>query len=147
MNWLFYALLSPALYTIVNFTDKYIIEREIPDYRGMPIFTALTGFLTGTIVWVVGGTPLLNMQDSGLILFTGMLTVWGAVLYFTAVPDEAASNLIVLFQMTPVMVLIMSLIFLQESLMPEQLLGFALILAAAVGVSFKRGGGNFHLSR
>ncbi len=29
MNWLFFALLAPAIYAIVVFIDKYIIEKEI----------------------------------------------------------------------------------------------------------------------
>ena len=148
MNWLLFAILSPAIYTVVIFIDKYIVEREVPDYRGMVIFSALMGLLAGTLFWVLGGFPLLSARNTLLILVTGMLTVWSAALYFTAIMTEASSNVIVLFQITPVMVLVLSFVFLRETLFPKQLLGFVLILVAAVGVSLRQaGGGRIRLSR
>ena len=39
MNWLFYALLSPAIYTVVIYVDRYIVEREIPRPLAIPIYS------------------------------------------------------------------------------------------------------------
>ncbi len=147
MSWLFYALLSQALYTTSNFVDKYVLEREIRDYRGMPIYTAIMGFVFGVLLWIVGGFPLLSARDALLVILTGVLVVWTSPLYFKVLSDEDTSQIIVLYQMTPVLVLVLSFIFLQEHISPEQLLGFVLILGAAVGVSLKQGEGSVWLSR
>lgn len=148
MSWLFYALLSPAVLTIVNFGDKYIVEHEVRDARAMPIYAAIMAFITGAVLWVLTGFPILDGRDTVLVLLTGALSSWGSALYFRALSYEEASKIIVLLQMRPMMVLVLSLIFLNEVITPEQLLGFVLILGAAVGISLNRSDiGGFKLSR
>ena len=110
MNWLFFALLAPAIYAVINFIDKYLLEKVIKDYRGMPIYTAISGLIVGTILWVINGFPLLPIKDGLLILLTGILSIFGFSFYFRALAEEQASKIVVLFQMTPVIVLILSLI-------------------------------------
>jgi len=138
MNWLFFAILAPAVYSIVNFTDKYIVEREVIDYRGMPIYGTIMGLIFGTLFWIGSGFPIISTRDTLLVVFTGMLTIWGAALYFKAISDEAASKIIILFQMSPVLTLLLSFLFLKEVISLKQLLGFVLILTSAIGVSLKK---------
>lgn len=138
MNWLAFALLSPALYTGVVFIDKYVVERRVPDYRGMPIFTALSGFLFGTLLWGFGGFPVLNATDTVLILLSGMLTAWASALYFKTLLDGETSSIIVLYQMTPVFVITMSFVLLNETIDVRQLAGFGLIIFSVTGVSLRK---------
>ncbi len=153
MNWLVFALLAPLIFTLVNFVDKYIVEREVKDYRGMVIFTAIMALAAGTIFFILGGFPLLPAREMAIILFTGALTAWGAALYFPAISGEDASNVIIFFQITPIFTLILSMIFLDEVLTAGQWLGFILIFASVIGVSVfsqprhKREGKWFQLSR
>jgi drug/metabolite transporter (DMT)-like permease len=146
MNWLLFALLAPAVYTIVNFTDKYLVEREVPDPRGMVIFTAILSVVSGTLFWVLAGFPIPKPTDALLMMGIGMLIVVAAYFYFAAMTREAASSVIVFLQMTPIAVLVLSFLFLGEKLSGDVLLGFALILGAAVGVSLQQTGGRFKLS-
>lgn len=138
MNWLFFALLAPAIYTIVNFIDKYIIEVKVKDYRGMPIFGAITGFFVGTLFWIITGRPLLPPKDALLIMLAGMFTIWGAAFYFKALAKEETSKIIIFFQLSPLLVLLFSSIFLKESLSVKQLVGFAFILTSTISLSINR---------
>lgn len=153
MNWLVFALLAPLIFTLVNFVDKYIVEREVKDYRGMVIFTAIMALAAGTVFFILGGFPVLPAREMAIILFTGSLTAWGAALYFPAISGEDASNVIIFFQITPIFTLILSMIFLGEVLTAGQWLGFILIFASVIGVSIfsqpkqKRAGKWFQLSR
>lgn len=146
MSWIVFALLSPAVYTLVNFVDKYIVEREVPDPRGIIIFTAILSAVSGTLFWLLGGRPLLDSHDAALVMLTGALTVGAAIFYFMAMSREAASNIILFLQMTPVVVFVLSLLFLGESLEAKKVVGFVMILGAAVAVSHKPGMGRFKLS-
>lgn len=139
MNWLFFALLSPAVFTVVNFVDKYVVERAVPNPRGIVIFVGFLTVIAGTIFWLIAGFPILPLPDAAVIMGGGVLALLAAVFYFNAMTQEAASNIIVFLQMTPVVVLTLSFIFLGETLGIEKLLGFALILCAAVGVSLRLG--------
>lgn len=146
MSWLVFALLSPVVYTLVNFIDKYIVEREVPDANGIIIFTAILSTISGTIFWLLGGRPLLDPADTLLVMLTGMLTVGAALFYFLAMSREAASNIILFLQLTPIVVFILSLLFLGETLELREVVGFVLIIGAALAASHKPGAGRFRLS-
>jgi drug/metabolite transporter (DMT)-like permease len=143
----FFALLAPLVFTLVNFADKYIIEREVRDPKAMPVYAGIMAFLTGTTLWVITGFPVLPLHDAALVMFTGALATWGSALYFRAISSEEASSVIVLIQMQSLFVLVLSILFLSETLTLTQFIGFALILTAAVGISLKGGqAGRFRLS-
>lgn len=137
MNWLFFALLAPAIDTVILYIDRYVIEREVTDYRGLTIFGAITGSIAGTAYWVMTGFPILGLQDALIIIFTGMMSIWGLALYYKAVSQEETSRIINFFKATPVFVLILSFLFLKEAITFKQLIGFFLILTSVIGVSLK----------
>ncbi len=146
MNWLVAALLAPATYAVVNYVDQYIVVREVGDYRGMPIFAAIMGFVVGTSFWFLAGFPILTLRDSLIVLLTGALTIWATVLYFRAISTEEASKLILFFQVTPILILVLSFIFLNELIAYKQFLGFILVLLAVGVVSIQKNEGNLNLS-
>jgi drug/metabolite transporter (DMT)-like permease len=146
MNWLFFALLAPAIYAIVVSFDKYILERQVKDYRGMPIYGAISGTLFGFLLWVITGFPILDFYNTILIIFTGVLTIFGAATYFKALSNDEASKITILFQFTPVIVLILSYLFLKEGINSVQLMGFLLILFATIGAEFNKKQFKFGLS-
>ncbi len=146
MSWLFYGLLAPAMFTIAIFIDRYILDHEIDDYRGMVIYSALTALVLGVILVIAAEFPVIALRDLALILFTGMMGIWGVALYFWAMNVEEASAVIVLIQMIPLFVLILSWLFLGDTLTVRQLGGFFLILTSAIVVSVRRVEMKFTLS-
>lgn len=146
MSWLVLALLSPLVYSLVNFIDKYVIEKAVKDYFGMPVYTALVAIVFGSTVWLLAGRPLLPLSDAALILSSGALTAWGALLYFKAISEEETSSVIVVMQLQPVLILVLAAIFLDEKLHSRQLWGFVLVLIAAMGVTFRRPAGQLRIS-
>ncbi|MBZ0283643.1 MAG: EamA family transporter [Anaerolineae bacterium] len=147
MSWLFYALLAPAILTAVNFVDKLIIEKHVRNPLGMPIYAAITAFISGCVLWVLTGFPVLTPQDTVLVLITGMLTSAGGAIYFQALSKEETSKIIFFLQIQPVMVLVISLVFLNEDISLEQFIGFVVILTAALALSMNNGLAGFKLSR
>lgn len=146
MNWLFYALLSPALYAAVTFIDKYLIEAEVEDYSAMPIYMGLVGGLAGVVIFLVTGMPMIPLHDTLLVLGTGILTCFAYSLYFKAVSLEEASHINFLFQTFPVITLILSFAFLGERISLQQFIGFIIILTAVIGVTKKKDDHFFQLS-
>lgn len=136
-NWLFFALLAPATYAIINYLDKYLIESKVKDYRGMPLYSAIAGFIFGTGAWFLFGFPLLNWFEGFLVLLTGIISVFALTMYFRALSQEETSIIIILFQLGPLFSLSLSYLILGESISHNQLLGFLLILVAAIGTSLK----------
>lgn len=145
-TWIFYALLAPAVYAVVNFIDKYLLSKEVKDYNAMPIYTAITGFVVGTLFWVVNGFPLLSSRDSLIVIATGILTTWSLIAYFKALSFEETSKVIILFQMLPIVTLLLSFLFLKETITPKQFIGFILIIFASIAVSVEKEKKGFILS-
>lgn len=143
--WFLLALLSPAIFSVVNFVDKFVVESKVKDYRGIPVYSAIVGFAGGTILWLLFGRPVLPFFDALIVLLTGALTVWGYAFYFRALASSQTSYIIGLFQMIPVITLLLSFIFLQEKISPLQLGGFFLVLFSAVALSYQKSKKKFKL--
>lgn len=145
-NWLFFALFAPATYAVVNFIDKYLIESKVKDYRGMPLYSAIAGFVFGSVIWGIYGFPTLPWFEAIIVIITGILSVTAATLYFKALAQEETSIIIILFQISPIFSLILSFLILGEQISATQMTGFGLILVAAVGASIKSTRKTFSLS-
>ena len=147
MSWLVYALLSPLIFTIVNFVDKLILEKHVRNPASMSPYIAVMAFLSGCVLFVVTGMPALPFRDVAIVMFTGILTAIGALFYYRALATEETSKVIVLIQIQPVMVLILSFLLLHETISILQFVGFVLILGAAVTLSARRGLGGIQFSK
>jgi len=128
--WILFALLSPAVYTITNFVDKYLLSRKVKDYNALPIYTASVSFVFGIIWWTVAGFPTLPLKEGTIIIFTGIITVFSIVVYFKALSLQETSVVILLFQLSPLFTLLLSALFLHESITNKQYIGFIIILLA-----------------
>jgi transporter family protein len=135
MNWLFFALLAPAVLTITIFTDKYIVGNAVKDYRGVVLMQALMGFFVGTFFWIATGFPRLGAFDACIVLTSGILTIFAGAFYFKALKEEEASYIIFMLQMIPIFVMILSFLLLKETISLRQLLGFCIVLLSAMAVA------------
>jgi drug/metabolite transporter (DMT)-like permease len=135
MNWILPAIIAPAIYALVIFVDKYILEKEIASLLSLPLFTSIAGILFGFIFWSLNDFKLIPAEQFFLILLVGAITNWGNLLYFKAVSDEDSSLIIILSQLHPAIVLLLAWIFLNEALAGSQILGFILILVPAIALS------------
>jgi drug/metabolite transporter (DMT)-like permease len=130
--WMLFALLSPAVYTITNYVDKFLLSKRVKDYNALPIYTASVSFIFGFVWWAIVGFPLLPPFDAGIIILTGMITIFSIVLYFQALSTEETSTVILLFQLSPLFTLLLSSIFLKEVISNQQYIGFGFILGATL---------------
>ncbi len=126
--WLLLSILSPALYSISNFVDKYLVEKKVPDPY---VITLLGGFLSGIVgvlmIFVIGFSNI-GILNTALIILSGMFLTFYLVPYYSAMKMEDASRVVPYFQFIPIFVLVFSYLFLHEVLNLWQLLGFLVIL-------------------
>jgi len=139
MNWIAFAFLSAQLFTFVYFFDKFVVTSVIKDYRGMPIFGGITGFIVGTLFWFIAGSPVLPLVDACLLLLSGVFTIWAGVLYFGAVSKADTSLIIIICRLATVFTLIFSAIFLNQFISINQFIGFCIILLSILGISLSKG--------
>jgi bacterial/archaeal transporter family protein len=141
MSWVVYALLAPMVFIVVNFIDKLIVEKEIRNPLSMPPFVGIVAALSGLVLWVITGFPALALSDMALVMLAGALHGMAAAFYYRALSLEETSKIVILFQMQPVVLLVLSFVFLGETISLQQLIGFVIILSAAMALSVNRQAG------
>lgn len=147
MHWLIPALLAPAFYTLVNFFDKYLVVKVLADYRGLPIFTGLAALIAGYVFMIMSGFSIPPAADIVLILISGCLMLFGLASYYQALTIAETTEVIILMKMIPLFTLILSLIFLGQTLNLSQLIGFLLILVGTLLISLQKNTTNFKVSK
>ena len=139
INWLLPALISPLMFSMIILFDKYIIEKEIPTFWGIPILSSISAGFFGTVIAAINGFNSLDRIDGILIIAAGMLTSWGTVVYFVGMKAEQSTIVMMMMQMSSVIVLVLSFIFLDERISLNQFIGFCLILFAGILLSVSKG--------
>jgi len=138
MHWIIPALVAPFINASVNFVDKYLISARVKNHWAMPVYSAIVNFLLGTAVWIFYGFPLLGTRDSIFALASGFLLALATAIYFFLLFREDTSKIVFLFALTPVLVLAMASFLFGQEITPVQYLGFFLVMAAVLSVSWNK---------
>lgn len=133
-NWLFYALLFPALFGVVNIIDDNFLRKV---YRSSYFGAIISGFFGMFPLLGVFYFPIQIASASTILVgvLAGFLTVIYYLFYFKALEKEYPSVVIALFNLTPIFALIIAFLFLGEILTFYHFLGFGLILGASTILS------------
>ncbi len=129
-----YALATPAFYSISNFIDKYLIDKKIREPMAITAVSSIVAGMLGLLVGFITGFKMIGYSQIALIMLGGMLLTFYLMPYFEAMKLEDASRVVPLFQFIPVFTLILSSMFLHESLSLKQILGLFLVVLAGVSL-------------
>ncbi|KKR33418.1 MAG: Conserved hypothetical membrane protein, DUF6 family [Candidatus Gottesmanbacteria bacterium GW2011_GWC2_39_8] len=129
MSWFIYAIAAPFVWSFTNFIDKFLVEKKIGVYT-FYIFTVWFYALSGIIILLIIGKPFLPINSAIFALLSGICFLY-LIPYFIALKLEDTSRIMPLFEFTPLFVLIISYLFLHETLTLLQLLSFPFIVAGA----------------
>ena len=134
---IFFAILSPALYGINNFIDKFFLEK----YRLHPviitIFSGIFACFTGVIILLFAGFYTNDIRSIFIIVCSGFLNALYVLPYFKALSEDETSRVIPLFQFVPVFVLVLSFFFLQERFYVMQYIGCVIVIVGSFLLSLK----------
>ena len=119
---------------------KYIKNPYVLTLLGgiAPLIISVIIFLFYKLEWI-GLVPIV------VILLAGIIQIIAVFAFYKALAKEEVSRVIPLFQLTPVFVLILSVIFLKENLTLNQYIGFILVLLGGFFIGLKRIEGVFKL--
>lgn len=138
MPWYIYALITPTLYSVSTYVDKFLLEKRI---RNPLAVTALSGVLSGMLGIVVASiTGWRSVGGAGIwvLLSAGFLLIIYLIPYYEAMKREETSRVIPLFGFVPVFTLIMSSIFLHEGMGVRQIIGMLIVVFGGFLLSVKR---------
>jgi len=127
VEWFYFALLSSLLISGVNIVDKILIS----DFKIPPLVYVLVISATSLMPLVTLLFFPLTTLSIGVVLFTivvGFVRIYYTLPYFQALTIEEVSRVVPVLQLTPVFVLILSSLFLQEALRPQDYVAFVLLV-------------------
>ena len=137
--WLLLAFCGPVCWAVSTHIDKYLVDRYFrdSDTAVLMLFTALTGVAFLPVIWWIEPT-ILKPGTGAIAVMTasGVLYMGAMLFYLRAIQSEEASVVAPLFQASTLFTFLLGYVFLHERLGLVQLLGGAMIVAGALGLSF-----------
>lgn len=152
MHWFFLTLISPFSHAIVNFLDKFLINRytkseDAPSVGSLILFSSLFSILILPI-FLLFGIPAAPIEFTAVLplLATGLFYFTGLILYLYALAREDVSNIVPFWLTAPVFDFILAWFYLGEQLSSLQMFACLAILLGAVILSIGRDeNGEFHV--
>lgn len=138
MNWFFFAIANPFLAAIDSLGEKLLVDKHVKDAIVIVFNEGLIFFLFGLSILLWHSLAYLSFLQISALLLSGMLFLYYLIPYFKALSKEETSRVIPLFQFIPIFVLILSYIFLHETISGKQLIGFFIIFAGAFLLSAEK---------
>lgn len=142
MPWYVFAALTPTFYSFSVFTDKFLIEKKIKDPFVLTVLLGVGSGIVGIILGIITGFQRIGFVQTGFMLFAGMLLLLYLFPYFKAMKIDDASRVIPLYQFIPVITLVLSAIFLKETLTFRQIIGLLIVVAGTFLISLEKIEGN-----
>jgi len=138
MHWFLIALISPILYSIVTHLDKYLIDRFKTDTEergvgGLILYSTLFGLLVALLLSpFLGAKILIPLSDIGILFLVGISGVTATILYLYAMEKDEASIVAPLFQMIPVIGLVLEYFILGLIPTSIQIIGSFFVVIAGI---------------
>src|ERR1700742_4437886 len=139
--WLLYAFSGPIFWAISTHIDKYLVDRYFrhTDTAVLMVFTALVGLALLPVIWVFDPTVLKPSLTAMLVMAASGILFMGAMLfYLRAIQTEEASVVAPLFQANTLFTFLLGYLFLHELPHWPQLMGAALVVGGALGLSLDK---------
>lgn len=138
MSWIFFALCATVLWASVNVFDKYTLSKLVNRPLMPLIIIAFMGLMIGVVTLAGLGFPVLSEFDFLLAFIAGIFYLAMNLFYLKAVQIEEISKVVPLFSLSPLFLMVLAVLFLDETLSPAKYEGVCLIVTGAILISSNR---------
>jgi drug/metabolite transporter (DMT)-like permease len=139
MEWYIFALLAPAFWALNNVIIKFLITNKFKNNLSL-IFTVISCDSVFAVAVLLLGSVAYSFPHSLLALTAGLMPLTAFWFYSKALITEEVTRIVTLFQLIPVFVVVLSVIFLNEILSIQRYIGISLIVTASILVSYRKTG-------
>ena len=146
-TWIYFVLLSELMWALTSLIDKIMISKN--HIKSPFVFIIFNGLMNVLLLFLLPFFSFgkLGAADIVISLAAGIFLTFGVIFYYKAVQNEEISRVLIMWQFTPIFVLLFSFLFLKEILTANYLIGFFLLLAGGLAVSYKKMNSSFKLSK
>jgi drug/metabolite transporter (DMT)-like permease len=146
MNWLVFVVIGHFFWASNAVISKVLITKYVNNIFVYAIFIGLVSFLP---VLAVPFKPI-ALPDFSLLLIaliTGMFYVYALIPYLKALSIEEVSRVMPIWRFTPLFVLILSILFLDEQLTDYELMAFFVLFLGGLLISIHKTKDTFKVSK
>lgn len=150
-GWFLYALIPPLLYAITNHIDKALLSHYFDEdgVGTLVIFSALLSIVIVPVAYFAGGEAIFSLGKESIIALL-LLSIPAVVLiwsYLMALSKDDSTNVIIFYQLVPVISLILGYFILGETISNREMWAMLIIIIGtsiasfeinASGLSFKK---------
>lgn len=147
LNWIYLVLISQGIWSVTSLIDKVVISKGY--IKNPLVYIVLNGISSVSLVFLlpfVGFEPI-KFSDLVIGLIGGLLFSIGIAVYYKAVQYDEISRIVMVGQLGPVFVLLLSYLFLEETLTKNYFIGFLFLICGGLVVSYKKINDSFKLSK
>jgi|SRR3989344_234331 len=132
MNWsLFFAVASPAIFAFMNVFDTFIIKKKVKHVLGFVVVSAVTNVLLGVVLALFLDWRQYAISDYLFPILAGAVIGIQLCFYYVILHKHDSSHAIGLIYCYPIIVALLSFLFIGEKL---SLLGYIGMVITLIGV-------------
>lgn len=139
MSWILFSVLAAAIWAASNAVDKFVLTKWTK-HPTMPMIVQWSiGIIVSIFIYFWHGFSLLPESRVLILAVTvGTFEMVAGIFYFKAVKIEEISRIATLFNLAPLFVAVLAMLFLGEVFKIATYIGIFLVIAGAVVVSSKK---------
>lgn len=139
MSWVIFSILAALIWATSNAVDKFVLTKWSKRATMPMIVQWCLGVIVSVFIYFWHGFSLLPESQVLILSVTvGTLEVLAGIFYFKAVKIEEISRIVTLFNLAPLFVAVLAMLFLGEVFTVSTYLGISLVIVGAVIVSAKK---------
>jgi uncharacterized membrane protein len=136
MDWLVFALLCPAFWGLNNVLYKFLMTKKFRGYFSMLSFMGFVDLFFAVVICLVTPASFV-FPYTVFAMAVGLMPLLAFWFYSKALMVEEISRISPLFQFTPIFVVLLSVMFLNEILSVQRYFGVAIIIIASILISYR----------
>ncbi|MBI2655086.1 EamA family transporter [Candidatus Woesearchaeota archaeon] len=146
-TWILFTLIAELMWNFTSLFDKILLSKG--HIKSPYVFIVFNGAMNVFLIFLLPFFDFghLSLKDTAIAIAASMFLIIGIIFYYRAVQQEEISRVLMLWQLIPIFVLIISFLFIGETLTKRHFIGFLFLFAAGITISYKKINGKFILSK
>ncbi len=132
MLWIFAAFAAPALWAATNVIDEELLHHRLKDAVTLTAITGLFAGIPGLILFASGNVVAFTAAQFVLAALAGIVSLVAYIPYYMALKDDNAADVLLFWNLTPVLVALLAWAFARETLSATGWIAIFLLVAGSM---------------
>lgn len=132
MAWILAALGAPALWAVSNIIDEELLRHRLRDPLALMAMTGLVAGVPGLVLMFWSRSAMPDVSSLIIAVVIGVLGIGCYVPYYYALLEDDAADVIIFWNLAPVLIAVLAAVFADERLSLPQYAAMALLVVGSL---------------